>query len=359
MRPLLAFLLGALLCWPAWAQQVPNPLSQTQTYPFPATTMWQEQTSITTNGPYPSNAQTAQGISAFAAKMVVPSDAIQQPNPNTAIAGWIVSSSTAADNTSTAFFGGSFTKADGVSPYGSTLTVCNCDGFGSLSNTGHNFKYMVGSEIDMQVLHKPGGVTPTGVAYGYNSISYNDAIPAGGAYAFYARHSGGAPIGFNYAFYSDDASGKDAGLYLGTRDKTGVGPSQGIVFKAREAGGDTLGRLDFAQGNNFTFTTHPSGVVTTTGHYASAAAAITISDCGTVPLVGTSNDTRGVVTVGVGTVTACTIHFGAPYSAIPTCVVSSASSALDMGISAIGTTGLVVGFSANAAETKFSYMCMQ
>jgi hypothetical protein len=283
------------------------------------------------------------------------------------MSAWMKSYNATAGNSSTAYFGGSFSGADGANPYGGTLTVCNCDGFGSLPGTGHNFANQIGFEIDIESLSRAGGEAPTGQQVGFLAVSSSDIQPTGGSIAYAARNQGAAVGGFNYPFYSEDGAGSTAGLRLGAQTRASDGPdahAQSIEFRSRTAGVTTSGTLQYQRGGNLVFApATPGGVFTSTGHYGSSAPAVTVSACGTSPVVGTSNDTRGMITVGTGTgVILCTVTFGTPYAGVvPTCVVGMVSNgtATAVGFANIQPGFMQLSFSGDAAAQKFSYVCMQ
>jgi hypothetical protein len=369
-----AFLAGLLLSFTAAAQQVPNPVSQTQTYPWPAGT-FKELQHVTVGGPYPSGPppaapQMLTGISGVVAKMVVPPTTNTGLYPAAAYTGWVSSASNLdSQNSNTVFFGGSFTRQDGANPYGITLTTCNCDGIGALAGTGHQFLYEVGYELDAETLTMPGAVAPAGQRWGFMAVDFSDTLPAGGAAAFAARNSGAAG-GWHFGFYSEDGASVSAALSVGTQafDPT-VSNSQYIAFRARPAaGGLSVGNLQYQVGGNLIFfppdpgAGGTAGVFSTTGHYGANAPAVSVSACGTSPVAGTSNDTRGMIQVGTGAgVILCTVTFGRKYAVLPTCSLSLVSNgpAITVGFDSLQPDYMRLAFSGNAAGQTFTYVCMQ
>lgn len=75
-------------------------------------------------------------------------------------------------------------------------------------------------------------------------------------------------------------------------------------------------------------------------------------------LISGSNDTRGAVTLAAGT-TASTVTFRAPYSSAPFCVLTGSSTANVKAVTAISTTVLMIGMSANLAGETVYWQCMQ
>lgn len=80
-----------------------------------------------------------------------------------------------------------------------------------------------------------------------------------------------------------------------------------------------------------------------------------VSACGTTPAIAGS-DFAGLVTVGTGTPTACTITFSAAYSAIPVCVVNSATQLAAFSYT-VSTTAIVVTQTATSSNL-LRYICV-
>jgi hypothetical protein len=95
------------------------------------------------------------------------------------------------------------------------------------------------------------------------------------------------------------------------------------------------------------------------------AAVPTLTSCGTgTPSVSaTSTDTDGVITLGGGSPTACTLNFAAAHtnaagtSEIPVCVANAGSGAGVASVTAISPTA--VTFTLSATTTTLYYVCMQ
>jgi hypothetical protein len=102
-----------------------------------------------------------------------------------------------------------------------------------------------------------------------------------------------------------------------------------------------------------------SNVITLTGHVVASGTAPTVGTCGSSPQVGSgSNDNRGKITTGSGTVTSCTVTFSTQWASAPFCAVSLASSTppnVSIGAAPTATT-LVVGFS-SSFNGSWSYVC--
>ncbi len=117
---------------------------------------------------------------------------------------------------------------------------------------------------------------------------------------------------------------------------------------------DPTGRVGINQSS-------PTAALDVNGHIAnSSASSPTIGTCGTNPSI-TGNDTRGIITLGTGSPTACTITFSSAYVTTPICVVSAYQ--IDQGsrfyLSAITTTGFTLTQSTGASSKKFTYLCIQ
>lgn len=107
--------------------------------------------------------------------------------------------------------------------------------------------------------------------------------------------------------------------------------------------------------------TSPTAKLDVSGHVANSGSAATIGTCGTSPTI-VGNDTRGVITLGTGSPTACTVTFNSAFTTAPYCVVTpygGDTGAVRYWITTTTTT-LVFNFSATpTASQKFHYNCMQ
>lgn len=91
--------------------------------------------------------------------------------------------------------------------------------------------------------------------------------------------------------------------------------------------------------------------------YSSGSTAPTVSICGTTPAVATgSNDFKGIITVGSGVTTACTVTFGTAKVSEPSCLITPHANVTPY-FSAKSNTAFTVTFSADMASTKFNYDC--
>ena len=81
------------------------------------------------------------------------------------------------------------------------------------------------------------------------------------------------------------------------------------------------------------------------GHILTGGSTPTMGTCGTSPSV-VGNDTAGVITVGSGVVTSCTLNFAKAWANPPVVIVSTNSTAVTGDISSVSTSSVVFGFSA-------------
>lgn len=98
--------------------------------------------------------------------------------------------------------------------------------------------------------------------------------------------------------------------------------------------------------------------VSTSGHFITSGGAPTISSCGSTPngsVVG--NDNEGIITVGGGSVTSCTLTFFSTWGATPTCVITDNSTAITGDISAISATAFTTSFSLSLGGGTIYYRC--
>lgn len=94
------------------------------------------------------------------------------------------------------------------------------------------------------------------------------------------------------------------------------------------------------------------------GHYITGGTAPAVSACGTTPAIS-GNDQSGTVTIGTGSVTACTVTFNAAYATTPHCVLIDSSASIDSGITAQTASAFTAGFSLSLASGFFNYICYQ
>lgn len=101
-----------------------------------------------------------------------------------------------------------------------------------------------------------------------------------------------------------------------------------------------------------------AGKITNSRHTQYAGNAPSISVCGAVPngsVVG--NDNAGIITVGGGVVTACTLTFNAAWNNIVICNVSDDSATISVGVTTASVSAITLGFGAALGGGKVYYQC--
>lgn len=121
--------------------------------------------------------------------------------------------------------------------------------------------------------------------------------------------------------------------------------------------GDVSGGTVTFTGTSVTF----GGTLSIPGKITVTGTDPTLSSCGTSPTI-VGNDTAGVVTVGTGAATECTLTFATTYTAEPACVVTQhLNSTNPLYFSAKSATAFTVTTSSSASlvGTKFNYVCFK
>lgn len=98
--------------------------------------------------------------------------------------------------------------------------------------------------------------------------------------------------------------------------------------------------------------------ITISSHTEFAGPAPTISACGAVPngsVVG--NDKAGIITVGGGVVTACTLTFISSWSNIAICNLTDDNSAISVAVTTSSVSAITLGFGASLGGGKVYYRC--
>jgi hypothetical protein len=81
----------------------------------------------------------------------------------------------------------------------------------------------------------------------------------------------------------------------------------------------------------------------------------TVSACGTDPSIE-GDDFAGVVTIGSGVVTSCTITFAKAYAVAPSCVITS-DAVIVIRVGAISTTTVTLNSGVSIATNIIHYQC--
>lgn len=92
-------------------------------------------------------------------------------------------------------------------------------------------------------------------------------------------------------------------------------------------------------------------------HVISSGTTPSMGTCGSSPSV-IGSDMAGVVTVGGGVVTSCTMNFASPFVNTPVCVESDNSTSVTADISSISSTSVTFGFSATLGGGTVQYICI-
>lgn len=93
------------------------------------------------------------------------------------------------------------------------------------------------------------------------------------------------------------------------------------------------------------------------GHLVSSGTAPSMGTCGSTPsVIGT--DTAGVITVGSGVVTSCTMNFANVWANPPVCVESDNSTAVTGDITTTTTSSITFGFSATLGGGQVNFICI-
>lgn len=98
--------------------------------------------------------------------------------------------------------------------------------------------------------------------------------------------------------------------------------------------------------------------ISTSGHFITGGQSPTISSCGSTPsgsIVG--DDNQGTISIGGGSVTACTLTFANPWGTTPVCVITDNSTTIPGDISSISQTGFTTSFSLSLGGGLVWYQC--
>lgn len=111
--------------------------------------------------------------------------------------------------------------------------------------------------------------------------------------------------------------------------------------------------------NTSSTTTFFHVAVSTTGHVVTGGPTPAVSSCGSTPsgsVVG--DDNSGVIAVGGGVTTACTLTFASTWGTTPTCQFSDSSTASVGAITAQSATAITFGFSVSVGGGSINYHCV-
>jgi len=93
------------------------------------------------------------------------------------------------------------------------------------------------------------------------------------------------------------------------------------------------------------------------GHIVSSGTTPSMGTCGSSPSVSGS-DTAGLIAVGSGSVTSCTMNFANSYLNPPVCVESDTSTSVTADIISITTAAVTFGFSSSLGGGSIWYICI-
>lgn len=93
------------------------------------------------------------------------------------------------------------------------------------------------------------------------------------------------------------------------------------------------------------------------GHVVSSGTTPTIVTCGASPSVD-GTDTQGVITIGGGVVTSCTLNFANAFGRSPVCIVSDNSTTVSASLGTITNTSAIFNTSATLGGGKLYYICV-
>jgi hypothetical protein len=115
----------------------------------------------------------------------------------------------------------------------------------------------------------------------------------------------------------------------------------------------------FDENNNPIYNVRQDGDIYNYGRNELSGRTPTVTSCGSSPAVHSSHDQAGIITVGSGTVTACTVNFSQSFNNIPSCVVASEAGGIQLFILNKAVSYLEVSSvsSTNMAGYNFDYHC--
>lgn len=82
----------------------------------------------------------------------------------------------------------------------------------------------------------------------------------------------------------------------------------------------------------------------------------TINSCGSGAAVA-GTDQVGIITVGSGLVTSCSLNWSATLSLTPKCLISAVTTNITLGPVSATTTGMTTGLVLSLTGEKFAYFC--
>lgn len=142
-----------------------------------------------------------------------------------------------------------------------------------------------------------------------------------------------------------------------------VGPFDVSSTSASVTGAGGLGIFDFAPTGTYEFqastsTSFAHVAISTSGHFITGGSTPTISSCGVTPSGSVlGDDNVGVITIGGGVVTACTITFASTWGVVPVCVFDPDSAIVFAGPTTKSASAVTFTLSANLGGGVVEYHC--
>lgn len=167
-------------------------------------------------------------------------------------------------------------------------------------------------------------------------------------------NAGGVPGGVDYlALLGSAGAGTDVAVI------SADGGDANVSLELRTQG---AGTVDLMPGSSVTVFSASASVVSVVGaHIASTGTAPAVSGCGTSPSIASgSTDLKGIINVGSGTVTACTVTFATAYASTPVVVVEvNGTTAVASSVSGASTTGFTANFASSVGGGFIGYHVIQ
>lgn len=192
---------------------------------------------------------------------------------------------------------------------------------------------------------------------GVGIVDTGNNTPTGGKQAYRDDQA----VSINNQYAPGSSRGWAVGIGFGRYGGNFPIATNGTMISGEGIGGTTFtvaNGIDWHLGT-FTGNSWNDGHIALTGagHIASTGTAPALSACGTSPAIS-GTDTKGAVTVGTGTTTACTITFATAYASAPVCVISDDQVNIRGDIGAVSATALTVNFQSAMDGHHFYYHCL-
>ena len=155
--------------------------------------------------------------------------------------------------------------------------------------------------------------------------------------------------------------GASQGLFAGIKGalQNGTGPAGALVFQTRTTSGDVVERMRVNYNGNIGIgTNNPTENLSVVGHIGTynGTAPSAFGSCGTSPSVS-GTDTAGIITVGSGTVGACTMYFAKAYANTPVCIADTNRTDFVGHYVTVATGSIAVTFQTGSSGYAIFYHC--